>query len=79
MTSPTGALASWRHRKRAYVVFTIVAVTVAGLASGYAAIASTIPPAITFAGAFLNVVGAGLGLVAASNGPVADDEGEGDA
>lgn len=68
MTTPTVAeILPAKARKRAYLIFSCVSVSIAGALAGFASIAMEAPPVIIFASAFVNVVGAGLGLVAAGN------------
>ena len=75
MTTPTVAeILPPRQRKRAYVLYSCVAVAIAGALAGFASIAADAPPALIFASAFVNVVGAGLGLVAAGNTPAPSKE-----
>lgn len=76
MSGSVATLMPWRYRKRAYIGFTLAVVLVAGAASGFASISLPVPDALVFAGAFLNVVGAGLGIVAASSGPPSEDDTE---
>lgn len=54
-------------RKRAYLLFSVVSVAIGGGLAGFASIAVGAPDWLIFVSAFVNVAGAGFGLVAASN------------
>jgi hypothetical protein len=54
-------------RKKAYVIFAVVSISIGGGLAGFASIALGAPDWLIFASSFVNVAGAGFGIVAASN------------
>lgn len=71
-TTAVAEIAPAKTRKRIYVAFAVASATTAGGLAGFASIATTAPSWLIFVSAFVNVVGTGLGFIAAGNTPAGE-------